>query len=465
MPAEPTRIESDSLGQVKVPATALYGSNTVRAMQNFPLGAKTLGQESTLLNAIVDIKKSAALANNELGKLNHAITNAIVSACDEILNQSLNHHFPVPLLEGSGGTSTNMNVNEVICNRALQLLNKAPGDYTTVHPNDHVNLSQSTNDVLPSAIKLACYRRAQPLSAELIKLSDTLNNKAHEFNSVFRLGRTCLQDAQPMTLGQAFSGYAAATKRAADKILLAAESLTSLPLGGTAIGTGMGSAAGFKYTVFKHLSNITGVPLSPAENPFDGLQNIDALQRLSAELEAASAVCAKVSKDLILLSSGPNGGLAEITLPAVQPGSSIMPGKVNPVLPMAMIQLSQVIHGNHACIAMACQDGMLEINHYEMAVASRLLDSLQLLTQQTAIFTTHCVAGISANTDHCQQQLQQSYALATALIPELGYRKVSKLVRESVNTGRPFLQICEEQQLIRQTDITALLQQATTVVK
>ena len=195
------------------------------------------------------------------------------------------------------------------------------------------------------------------------------------------------------------------------------------------------------------------------------MQNLDGLQRLSAELEAASAVCAKVSKDLILLSSGPNGGLAEITLPAVQPGSSIMPGKVNPVLPMAMIQLSQIIHGNHTCIAMACQDGMLEINHYEMAVASRLLNSLQLFTQQTATFTQHCVAGIHANIGHSQQQLQHSYALATALIPDLGYSKVSALVRESVNTGRPFLQICEEKQVINKSDIALFLEQATTVVE
>ncbi len=460
-----TRIEVDSLGEVEVPADALYGSNTVRALHNFPLSGKTLGQEPALLYTIADIKKAAAQANFDLGRLDQPTADAITQACHDIHSGTLNSHFPVPLLEGSGGTSTNMNVNEVICNRALQLLNVEPGQYKKIHPNDHVNMSQSTNDMLPSAIKLACYRLALPLSRELENLSDALSAKAKAFSSTLRLGRTCLQDAQPMTLGQAFSGYAAAVKRAANKIETCALSLTALPLGGTAIGTGMGSVAGYKTAVFKHLNNNTNISLSPAENPFDGMQNLDALQRLSAELETASAVTARIAKDFILMSSGPAGGLAEISLPAVQPGSSIMPGKVNPVLPMAMIQLSQVIHGNHACVAMACQDGMLEINHYEMAVASRLFESLSSLTRQTTSFTQHCVIGIQANTDHCAEQLKQSYALATALIPKLGYSRVSALVRDSVNSDTPFPEVCLAQHVLEQSEIDQLLQQCTTIVE
>jgi aspartate ammonia-lyase len=370
---------------------------------------------------------------------------------------ALDEHLLVPILEGSGGTSTNMNANEVLANRALQILGHSPGDYARIHPNDHVNCSQSTNDVIPSALKLASYALVEEAKQGLDNLAGALGAKVAEFAHVYRLGRTCLQDAQPMTLGQAFEGYTAVINRAVDRISTRQQALLAIPLGGTAIGTGLGSNSGFQVEVFKQLEEITGLPVTPSGNRFDGMQNLDELQRLSAELETVSGVMAKIAKDFILLSSGPAGGLGEITLPAVQPGSSIMPGKVNPVIPMSVVQLSQIVHGNHCCITMACQDGMLEINHYEHSLASRLFDSLHRLAEIAGSFADRCVNGIEANATRSMENLQKSYALATTLVPKLGYAEVSKLVKDSVRTDRPFLEIAQERNLINEDEILEMI--------
>lgn len=468
-PADPThsadnryRLESDSLGTVRIPATALYGSNTFRGLQNFPFTDRALHQEPGFLRAIVAIKKAAAHANHELGVLQAEKANAIAAACEEILNGQHSSHFVIPLLEGSGGTSTNMNVNEVICNRALQLLHKRTADYDTLHPNDHVNLGQSTNDVIPSAIKIACHDMSAPSELGLPALAEALQRKADEFEAVYRLGRTCLQDAQPMTLGQAFAGYASAIGRATESLLVCRQQLLTLPLGGTAIGTGLGAAPGFKARLFNQLQRDTKLSLQPAGNAFDGMQNLDALQHLSAQLETTTSLMAKIAKDLILLSSGPAGGLAEISLPARQPGSSIMPGKVNPVLPMAMVQLAQLVHGNHAGIAMACQDGMLEINHYEMTVASRLFDSLHRIREITTVFAHSCIDGIIADEQRCMDNLMRSFAMATALVPTLGYQQVSELVKQSVRENTPFLQLAVAANLLKSEQITELMHTSVT---
>jgi aspartate ammonia-lyase len=261
-----------------------------------------------------------------------------------------------------------------------------------------------------------------------------------------------------MTLGQAFEGYSAVIYRALDKITRQQQDLLSLPLGGTAIGTGLGSNTGFQAEVFKQLEKITALPVTPSKNRFDGMQNMDELQRLSAELETVAGAMAKIARDFIILSSGPSGGLAEITLPAVQPGSSIMPGKVNPVIPMSVVQLSHIVHGNHCCITMACQDGMLEINHYEHSLASRLFDSLHRLDEIAESFANRCVKGIKANTLRSMENLQKSYALATTLVPKLGYSEVSKLVKDSVRSERPFLEIAQERNLISESEILELIQ-------
>jgi aspartate ammonia-lyase len=452
-----SRDETDSLGTVSIPQQSLYGSNTARALANFPIDDRVLGQESCLVQSLARIKKSCALANMNLGCLDQTVGSALVDACDEMIAGALNEHLLVPILEGSGGTSTNMNANEVLANRALQILGHSPGDYARIHPNDHVNCSQSTNDVIPSALKLASYALVEDAKQGLDNLAGALGAKVAEFAHVYRLGRTCLQDAQPMTLGQAFEGYTAVINRAVDRISTRQQALLAIPLGGTAIGTGLGSNSGFQVEVFKQLEEITGLPVTPSGNRFDGMQNLDELQRLSAELETVSGVMAKIAKDFILLSSGPAGGLGEITLPAVQPGSSIMPGKVNPVIPMSVVQLSQIVHGNHCCITMACQDGMLEINHYEHSLASRLFDSLHRLAEIAGSFADRCVNGIEANATRSMENLQKSYALATTLVPKLGYAEVSKLVKDSVRTDRPFLEIAQERNLINEDEILEMI--------
>ncbi len=452
-----TRLETDSLGQKKIPGDKLYGSNTVRALENFPISDRVLGQESALVRAMAQIKKACALANIELGRVEESVGNALVQACQDMIDGRLDEHLVVPILEGSGGTSTNMNVNEVLANRALQLLGKKPGDYDVVHPNDHVNQGQSTNDVLPSAIKLASYALTREAISGIKMVACALNKKASEFSEVYRLGRTCLQDAQPMTLGQAFEGYHAVIDRAVKRLADQQQRLLTIPLGGTAIGTGLGSAAGFQKTVFEHLRELTGLAVTSAENRFDGMQNLDEFQRLSAELETVTGVMAKIAKDFILLSSGPAGGLAEISLPSVQPGSSIMPGKVNPVIPMSTIQLAQIVHGNHCCIAMACQDGMLEINHYEHAVASRLFDSLHRVSEIAKTFATLCIEGIDAEESRSMENLTQSFALATTLVPKLGYSAVSALVKESVKTKKAFLDVAVEHELIAREEVLDII--------
>jgi len=452
-----TRDETDSLGTVSIPQQSLYGSNTARALENFPIDDKVLGQEICLVRSIAQIKKACALANMKLGNLEPTIGSALVDACDEMIGGSLNEHLLVPILEGSGGTSTNMNANEVLANRALQILHHEAGDYARVHPNDHVNCCQSTNDVIPSALKLACYALVDDSKQSLQHLASALGKKVNEFAEVYRLGRTCLQDAQPMTLGQAFEGYTAVINRAIDRIANQQQALLAIPLGGTAIGTGLGSTSGFQAEVFKQLEKITGLSVTPSGNRFDGMQNMDELQRLSAELETVAGAMAKIARDFILLSSGPVGGLAEITLPAVQPGSSIMPGKVNPVIPMSVVQLSQIVHGNHCCITMACQDGMLEINHYEHSLASRLFDSLHRIAEIAETFASRCVEGIEANATRSMENLQKSYALATTLVPKLGYTAVSKLVKDSVRCERPFLDIAQERNLISESEILELI--------
>ncbi len=458
-----TRQEVDSLGEVLLPADALFGSNTQRALENFPFMDRTLGEEKAFVKALAQLKKACALANVELEVMDSAIGDAIVAACDDMHAGTLDAHLLVPILEGSGGTSTNMNINEVIANRALQRMGKSPGDYASLHPNDHVNCGQSTNDIIPCALKLACFELAEKTVTSCRYLAGLLDARAIEFSEVYRLGRTCLQDAQPMTLRQAFEGYAAVVSRAADRIEAQRHRLLTMPLGGTAIGTGLGAVAGFQAAVFRFLREVTGLAVEPSSNRFDGMQNLDELQRLSAELETTTGAMAKIAKDLILLSSGPNGGLAEIVLPSVQPGSSIMPGKVNPVIPMAVVQLAQIVHGNHACIAMACQDGMLEINHYEHSVASRLFDSLQRSTEITRVFADRCIAGIEADAQRSLENLMNSFALATTLVPKLGYSEVSQIVKESVRTNRAFLDIVQERQLLHSHEVLDIIKSSVRI--
>ena len=441
MPPEVTntplfRTEADYLGSVPIDAKHLYGVNTVRGLQNMSFSGRRLADEPEFVTAFAQCKWAAARANAELGVIDADQANAIEKACAEIVGGGLREHMVVDLMEGSGGTSTNMNMNEVIANRAEQMLGGEPGHYARVHPNDHVNRSQSTNDVYPAAMKIAAYAMLEPLIDEIACLASSLSAKATQFEAILHLGRTCLQDAQPMTLGQAFSGYAALAERLADALSNSRVQLLHLPLGGTAIGTGFGAPAGYRSCVFRHLRAISGVPFAPADNAFDAMQNLDVFSRVSSELRTCATSLAKVASDFVLLSSGPRGGIAEIELPAVQAGSSIMPGKINPVLPIALVQIGFAITGNDNCIAQATQAGQLEINHFEPVVADRLFNSIRLLHNCVRLFRERCVDGLVANAKTNERNLMASTAIATALIPSLGYATVSTIVREAHAAGR-----------------------------
>jgi aspartate ammonia-lyase len=422
-----TRTEHDLLGEITLPADALYGINTARGVENLTVSARQVGAERALVTAFAQIKKAAACANHDLGQISAAQCAAIGQACDEVAGGQHDHQFIVDMMEGSGGTSTNMNFNEVIARRAMQLA----GQGVTVHPNDHVNRSQSTNDVVPSAMKMAAFAMLAPLVQELHHLALAFERHREGFAEVLHLGRTCLQDAQPMMLGQVFGGYAALTRRLARSLDAARDSLQTLPLGGTAIGTGFGAPAGYRALLYAHLRRSTGLALAAADDAFDAMQNLDTFVRVSGELRTVATSLGKVASDLVLLSSGPHGGIAEITLPAVQAGSSIMPGKVNPVVPMSMVQLGFAVLGNDVAIAQANQAGQLEINHFEPVVADRLFDSIRLLSNGVRLLRTRCIDGLTADGARNQRHLLASSALATALIPRLGYEATSRLVKDA----------------------------------
>jgi len=458
------RNEHDTLGDVQLPAQALYGANAWRGARNLAFSGHAFAGEPAFVKAFAQIKLAAALANRDQQQLAPEVADAIAAACGELIDGRHHEHLVVDILEGSGGTSTNMNMNEVIANRAQQLLGGAIGCYDRVHPNDHVNRSQSTNDVYPSAMKVAVHAQLADVAAEVGRLSDALADKARAFENLLHLGRTCFQDAQPMFLGQAFGGYASLTRRLAQALLGVREQLLELPLGGTAIGTGLGSQPGYKRAVFAHLAQLTGVPFRAAADPFDAMQNMDVFSRVSAELRTAATALGKVASDLILLGSGPNGGLAELQLPAVQAGSSIMPGKVNPVVPMGVVQAGFAVVGNDACVAQCIQAGQLEINHYEPAVLSRVCDSLDLVRNAARLFRVHCIEGLEADAARNEELVLKSSAVATSFLGQLGYDTVAAVVREAARNGRPFVEQLEHKGLMTARDARALVRSAASVV-
>lgn len=455
------RLERDYVGEVKIPADKLYGVNSFRGHENLTISPLTVAHYAEFRNAFAQVKWAAALANLDCGVLTKAPCDAIAQACQEVIAGNCDSSLIVDLLEGSGGTSTNMNFNEVIANRAQQFLGHEAGSYEVVHPNDHVNCSQSTNDVYPAALKIATHAMLGGLIAEVGLLAAEFDRKAMQFADILHLGRTCLQDAQPMRLGQLFSGYASLTHRLADELAGVRSKLHTLPLGGTAIGTGFGAPAAYRAAVYKHLAAITGVAYKAPSNSFDAMQNMDVFSRVSGELRTCSASLAKIAADLTVLSSGPVAGLGEVKLPEAQAGSSIMPGKVNPVLPMSMIQLSFAVIGNDTAVAQAVQYGELEINHFEPVVSSRVFDSITLLTKGIKQFREKCIAGLTADADRNKAHLTQSMAVATALVPKLGYAKVSKLARQSVSEGRSLLAIMGETGVMSEAEAIAAIEKAS----
>jgi aspartate ammonia-lyase len=458
------RVERDYVGEVTIPADRLYGVNTVRGFENLTVSPLNLAHYPEFRNSFAQIKWAAALANRDNDVVNSEQCDAIVKACRDITEGLCDSSFIVDVMEGSGGTSSNMNFNEVVANRAQQILGHPAGSYEVIHPNDHVNRSQSTNDVYATAMKIATYAMMGPLIEEVNQLAALFDSKATEFADILHLGRTCLQDGQPMRLGQLFGGYASLTKRLATELVAVRDKLRFLPLGSTAIGTGFGAPAGYRKSVYAHLREVTDVDYQPPSNPFDSLQNMDVFSRVSAELRTCATSLGKVASDLVILSSGPVGGLGELTLPEAQAGSSIMPGKVNPVLPMAMMQLGFAVVGNDVAVAQAVQTGLLELNHFEAVVASRVFDSITLLKNGIHRFNEKCIKGIKADAALNERHLMESMAVATALVPKIGYAKISKLARQSVTEGRPLVDILDESGVLSKEDAIAEMRRVSTPV-
>jgi aspartate ammonia-lyase len=460
------RSEHDALGTRAVPDEALYGIQTARAIDNFPVTG--LPPRPEFVAAIVTVKKAAALVNRQLGMLAADKADALVRAADEVLGGAHREQFCVDPFQAGAGTSHNMNANEVLANRANELLGGGPrGVYEPVHPNDDVNKSQSSNDAIPTAIRLALQEPAAALLTELGRLRDVLAGKGREFDHVLKSGRTHLQDAVPVRLGQEFAAYAVTVDKARARIVLALDDTRALHIGGTAIGTGLNADPRFGPAMITELSRLTGQPFRPAENLIQATQSLDDFVAFSAALRGAALSLIQVANDLRLLSSGPRTGLAEITLPAVQPGSSIMPGKVNPVMAEMLDMACFHIVGADAAVALAAQAGQLEINVMTPLVAWELLFGVQLLTNGLRVFTDRCVVGIAANEQNCRYWGERSLGLATALNPYIGYEAAAEVAKEALASGKTVSElvvakgILSEQQLAERLDAAALTEPRT----
>ena len=449
------RRERDSLGEIDVPSDAYYGAQTARALENFPISG--LRAAADLVTATILIKKSAAAANASLGRLDAAVARAIVAAADEIRSGQLRDQFVVDVYQAGAGTSHNMNSNEVLANRAAEILGGTRGTYTRVHPNDHVNMGQSTNDVFPTATRLALLAGAGPLVAAARALADGFDRKADEFARVLKTGRTHLQDAVPITLGQEFGGFAACIRAGAGDIASASEQLCELNLGATAVGTGLNAGEEYRRLVVANLARETGLPLKPALNLFRVTQSMGDVLAYSSAMRRLAVELSKVASDLRLLSMGPRAGIAEITLPAVQPGSSIMPGKVNPSVPEMVNQVCFQVMGCDTTVALACEAGQLELNVMMPVIAWNALHSSTILREAIKILLARCVAGIRANEARTRELLERSTATATALSPYIGYAATAEIAKESVQTGRTIRELVLERGLLDQQQLDAIL--------
>jgi aspartate ammonia-lyase len=451
------RSEHDLLGDRDVPADAYWGVHTLRAVENFPITGQPLASNMHLVRGLAAVKQAAARTNHELGLLDTERATAIDQACTDVMNGELNDQFVVDVIQGGAGTSSNMNANEVIANRALQILGHAKGDYTRLHPNDHVNLSQSTNDVYPTAVNLATIFGIKELLTALAELQDAFAAKAAEFRTVVKMGRTQLQDAVPMTLGQEFGSYAVTIGE--DRLRLAEAELLihEINLGATAIGTGLNAPPGYAATACRHLAHITGLPLVTAPDLIEATQDVGAFVHLSGVLKRVAVKLSKICNDLRLLSSGPRAGFGEINLPAVQSGSSIMPGKINPVIPEVVSQVAYEVIGNDITITMAAEAGQLQLNAFEPIIVHSLHKSITHLQAACRTLTTRCIHGITANTEHLRHTVEQSIGLVTALNPHLGYTTATAIAQEALTTGKGVAELVLEHGLLTHTQLQELL--------
>lgn len=444
------RLEKDLLGELPVPAQAYYGIHTMRASKNFNVsGCKVHPQ---LARALAEVKWAAARANHQAGLLPATTAEAICTAAREVAGGELADQFIVDAFQGGAGTSTNMNMNEVLANRAIELLGGQKGDYERVHPLNHVNLSQSTNDTYPTALRVAAIRLVLDLSEAMAELQTALQEKEAQFAGVLKLGRTEMQDALPVTLGQEFSAYAEAVARDRWRLYKVEERLRQVNLGGTAVGTGLNAPKKYIYQVVEELRQITGLGLARAENMIDLTQNADVFAEVSGLVKAAAVNLTKIAGDLMLLSSGPAGGPAEITLPPLQAGSSIMPGKVNPVIPEMVSQVAWQAMGADQIICQACGAGRLELNSFLPLVAHNLLHTLEMLAKTARIFAYDCIAGVSANEQRCLRWLDESLTMVTALVPYIGYEQATELAQKALNDRKTLRELVIEKGLFSEDE-------------
>jgi aspartate ammonia-lyase len=455
--AASTRTEHDLLGDREVPAHAYYGVHSLRALENFPITRTAISIYPDLVVALACVKQAAALANSELGLLDEPRAQAIRLACEEVRAGKLLEEFVVDVIQGGAGTSTNMNANEVLCNRALEILGHAKGDYRHLHPLDHVNMSQSTNDVYPTAVKLALQLGIRRLAEEMRALRAAFEAKAAQFQDVLKVGRTQLQDAVPMTLGQEFSTYAVMIGEDEQRLAEAAALVREINLGATAIGTGINAHPDYAALVTRRLSEISGFAFIVSPNLVEATQDAGAFVQLSGVLKRIAVKLSKTCNDLRLLASGPRAGIGEILLPAVQAGSSIMPGKVNPVIPEVVNQIAFEVIGNDITVTMAAEAGQLQLNAFEPIIAHSLFKSIAHLAAGCRTLAERCVRGISADPVRARRLLDESTALVTALNPVIGYARASEVAQEALRSGRRVYDLVLEKGWLTREQIDALL--------
>ena len=451
------RIESDLIGSMEVPAEALYGVQTLRGIENFPISRFRLSEHPLFINGLALTKLGAAMANHELGLLTDEQYEAIAQACREILAGQHHDQFPVDMIQGGAGTTTNMNANEVIANRALQIMGHELGDYKHCSPNDHVNCSQSTNDAYPTAIHLGLYATHQEFLKHYVLLIEAFEKKAVEFADILKMGRTQLEDAVPMTLGQTFGAFASILKDEIRNINFAAEEFLTVNMGATAIGTGICSEPEYAQKCIATLREITGWDIKLADNLVAATSDTSCMVGYSSAMRRIATKMNKICNDLRLLASGPRCGLHEFDLPARQPGSSIMPGKVNPVIPEVMNQISYKVIGNDLCVAMSSEEAQMELNAMEPVMAQCCFESAEILMNGFDTLRVNCVEGITANPEQCRKYIHDSFGVVTALNPVIGYKNSTKIAKEAMATGKSVYDLVLEHGILSKEDLDTIL--------
>lgn len=457
MQTEATRVESDLLGAREIPASALYGVQTLRGIENFPISKFHLNEYPLFINGLAITKMAAAQANHELGLLTDEQANGIIVACQEILDGKHHEDFPVDMIQGGAGTTTNMNANEVIANRALEIMGHNRGEYQYCSPNDHVNCAQSTNDAYPTAIHIGLYYSHQNLIPHLQMLIDSFNKKGDEFANVIKMGRTQLEDAVPMTLGQTFHGFASILRDEIKHLNEAAADFLTVNMGATAIGTGICAEPGYAEKCVSALAKITNLPFVLSGDLVGATSDTSCMVGYAAALKRVAVKMNKICNDLRLLASGPRCGLGEFNLPAMQPGSSIMPGKVNPVIPEVMNQICYKVIGNELCVTMAGEAAQMELNAMEPVMAQCCFESIDLMINGMDTLRTRCVDGIIANEDHCRSHVHNSIGVVTALNPVIGYKNSTKIAKEAMETGRSVYDLVLEHDILSKEDLDTIL--------